>query len=154
MWHPIQHRQVLGKSRISLHYKSKYYCPMPSRQTWLRLPSAVAPPILTKHCWQENRADILLLLYHFNQVFSHGSQTALNWTLEVFCHGSRVAVNTSQGQFCIISAYLAQFGLKNEQFWCLSRLNFACEHCSRASRVTLREHLVEMVQYTVFIFQA
>ena len=43
--------------------------------------------------------ESLDVLYHFDQVFSHRSQTALKWTLEVFHHGSQVAVNTSQGQF-------------------------------------------------------
>jgi hypothetical protein len=33
------------------------------------------------------------VLYHFDRVFSHGSQMTLNWTLEVFRDGSRRSVN-------------------------------------------------------------
>ena len=53
------------------------------------------------------------------------------WTehLRCFVTGRRWLWTLRKVSFCIISAYLAQFGLKNEQFWCLSRLNFACEHC-------------------------
>ena len=64
------------------------------------------------------------LLYHFDQVFSHGSQMTLNWTLQVFRHGSRTAMNTC------LCRFLGNFGpfwpilLTNERFWCLSRPKF------------------------------
>jgi hypothetical protein len=60
------------------------------------------------------------LLYHFDQVFSHGSQMTLNWALQVFRHRSWAAVNTW------LCRFLWNFGpfwpilLTNEQFWCLS----------------------------------
>jgi hypothetical protein len=35
-----------------------------------------------------------LILYHFDRVFSHWSQSTLNWTPHTFCHGSQDTLNS------------------------------------------------------------